>query len=416
MSLRTRNDPFLVMAGLYLTVGLLAIVGKLAVDAGLMGGLPRLRWLTIHFVTIGGLTQALFGLLPVVGAVGRTSWSISRRFRWLQWLSLNAGYPLILVGMATGESTVAVVGATLVLGALGGLLLTVTSLVGGGTDSGHFFRTAPWYLVVGILAAFGMLLNVHGPGGYFGSIEAHVHANVWGFLALVVAGVLLVALPELFGTDLRYPRLGRVTYWGLTVGAAGLVAGPWLARNELTMAGLAIYVVGTVALLANVVGTYRASSRTQPNRLALVLGAYLWLIVPVPVAPFVLLFPEAVPAAAIEQSAINGLVFGWMLQLAMAFLPLATVAITEETSNPLGGLAAASEAVGQPSWWQIGSINLGMALLWVTALPQLAGVSDLLSLTGYGLIAVAWAVFLVELWAVLTAPVTANPSHDPSLD
>jgi hypothetical protein len=182
------------------------------------------------------------------------------------------------------------------------------------------------------------------------------------------------------------------------------------------MAGLGIYVVGTVALLANVVGTYRASGRTQPNRLALVLGAYLWLIVPVPVAPFVLLFPEAVPAAAIEQSAINGLVFGWMLQLAMAFLPLATVAIADQTSNPLGGLAAASEAIGQPSWWQIGSINLGMALLWVTALPQLAGVSDPLSLTGYGLIALAWAVFLVEFWSVLTPPTTADPGHDPSLD
>jgi len=89
----------------------------------------------------------------------------------------------------------------------------------------RYFRAAPWFLVVGILAAFGMLLNVHGPGGCFGSIEAHVHANACGLLALVAAGALFRAMLSLFGAALRYPRLRGVTYWDITAGAAGLVAG-----------------------------------------------------------------------------------------------------------------------------------------------------------------------------------------------
>jgi hypothetical protein len=52
-TMQTRNNPFLLMAGLYLSVGLLVVIGKLGVEFGAIDALPRLRWLTIHFVTIG---------------------------------------------------------------------------------------------------------------------------------------------------------------------------------------------------------------------------------------------------------------------------------------------------------------------------------------------------------------------------
>lgn len=414
--MHARNNPFLLVAGLYLLVGLLAVVGRLGVELELLGALPRLRWLTIHFVTIGGLTQALFAALPTLAGARSATSPPSARNRWVQWLSLNAGYPLVLLGMATGDTTTAVVGATLVLVALGALLVTVYRVSGSGDSRTRYFRTAPWFLVVGIFAAFGMLLNVHGPGGYFGSIEAHVHANVWGFLALVAAGALLTTAPRLFGAELRYPRLCDVTYWGLAVGAAGLVAGPWLARHELTMGGLVVYVVGTVALLVNVVGTYRAGDRTRTRRLALILGAYLWLAFPVPWAPLVLLFPETVPGAAIELAAIDGLVFGWMLQLAMAFLPALTIVLRDADGAFSTQLHAASTFVGRPSWLQIASVNLGMLALWGTAMPPLGSVADSLTLVGYLLIAVAWTFLVVDLWTALasrsagTAPVGESAS------
>jgi cytochrome c oxidase cbb3-type subunit 1 len=406
--MQTRTNPFLLMAGLYLSVGLLAVVGTLGVESGALDALPRLRWLTIHFVTIGGLTQALFGALPALVRSGAATTAATTRNRWFQWVTLNAGYPLVLLGMATGDTTTALAGATLVLVALGGLVLTVFRVSLSGDHSVRFFRTAPWFLVVGILAAFGMLLNRHGPGGYFGSIEAHVHANVWGFLALVAAGALLTSIPHLFGADLRYPRLRSVTYWGITAGAAGLVAGPWLARHELTMGGLAVYVVGTVALLANVVGTYRAGDRTRTRRLALVLGAYLWLAFPVPWAPLVLLFPETVPGAAIELAAIDGLVFGWMLQLAMAFLPAVVVSLGSDSHEAVPLLDGGDETVGRPSWLQIASVNVGMLALWGTAMPSLEAVAGSLTLGGYLLIAVAWGFLVVDLWTALAFRASAT--------
>ena len=407
--MRTRTNPFHLVAALYLTVGVLAVVGRLGVDVGLVDSLPRLRWVTIHLVTIGGVTQALFGTLPALvrsrslaGEDGVGVGSERESSRWLQWLLLNAGYPLILVGMTAGSTVTAVAGATMVLGALAALVWTVTGASQQGDRIALYYRIAPWFLGVGILAAFGMLLGLHGPGGYFGSLEAHVHANVWGFLALVVAGTLLSLGPRLWGAELRYPRLRTVSLGGLAVGAGGLVAGPWLAQHALTFGGLALYVVGTVGLLANVVGTFRAGERGDPRRLALILGAYLWLVFPVPWAPFVLLLPDLLPGAAIELAAINGLVFGWMLQLAMAFLPLATVAERTDGADFVAAAAAAVDDVARPGWVQIGSVNAGMVALWLTAVPGLDPVDATLSFVGYALVALAWALFVVGLWRAIT--------------
>ncbi|WP_435348249.1 hypothetical protein [Haloarchaeobius sp. HRN-SO-5] len=415
--MKVRTDPFLLVAALYLTVGALAVVGKLAVGVELLEPLPRLRWVMIHLVTIGGLTQALFGVLPhLVGSLDSSAGRLSPRARWVQWIALNTGYPLVLFGMTTGSTLVAVAGATVVLFALALLLATVyrVSDGSGGQSLGRYYRVAPWFLVVGILAAFGMLLGIHGPGGYFGSIEAHVHANVWGFLALVVAATLLQLVPAMAGADLYASRLTRVTFWGLTVGTVGLVSGPWLAEHALTFGGLAIYVVGTVALLANVVGTRRAGGCTKDARFGHVLGAYLWLVVPVPVAPFVLLFPSVVPGRVIEMAAINGLVFGWMLQLAMAFLPVVVTAFENGDGGLVDVRAAVEASTDTASWLDVAGVNLGMVALWATAIPALSGVAGALETVGFGLFAVAWVAFVVRLWRSLVSGDAGTRGQEPT--
>ncbi|MDS0258182.1 hypothetical protein NDI56_02020 [Haloarcula sp. S1CR25-12] len=398
--MRSRTNPFVLVAGVYLTAGLVALATSIAVAAGLIDGLPRLRWVTVHLVTIGGLTQAVFGLLPSLlgGDVASTTGS-----RWTQWLFLNAGYPLVVLGMVTGSATTALAGAAGVLLALALLLATVLGTTGSG-PAAEYYRTAPWFLVAGIAAAAGLLLHRYGPGGYVGLLEAHVHANVWGLLGLVVAGALLTLLPPMLGASLRYPRLVPVTFWGLTLGALGLVAGPPLALAALTLAGLAGYLTGTVALLANVVGTARTSGWTQPSRLALVVGAYLWLVAPIPVAPFVLLAPTAVPVGAIEAAAITALVLGWMLQLAMAFLPVMVVATQRPAEESLVERTASAAARDAPSWVQVATLNVGVGLLWLRAVPQLSGSVADLTVGGSALVAVAWLLFVRSFWgSLLTA-------------
>ena len=407
-----RVDPYFLMAALYLGVGLVALLGRLGVEAGLLAGLPRPRWTTIHLVTIGGMTQALFGALPRL--VGEAGGGHVDRWPWGRWLGLNAGYPLVLIGMTTGSTLVAVTGATVVLVALAMLGVAVATARGSGPT--RAFRTAPWFLAVGILAALGILTGVHGPGGYFGSLEAHVHANVWGFLGLTAAAALALLVPGVVDEPLPHPRWRTWSFAGIAVGAAGLVAGPWLAVAPITFGGLAIYLAGTVLLLANVVGAWRAAGGFDA-RLGHVLGAYVWLLFPVPWAPFVLLAPELVAAGAIERAAIDGLVFGWMLQLAMAFLPV-VAAWTAVDGRDLAGAVA---AVGAPSRVGLVSVNAGVLALWTTAMPVLEGFDGPLALAGLALVGVAWARFVVELWGVVVdtggpgqvSVALAEDAHEP---
>jgi len=396
-----RIDPYLLMAALYLTVGVLALAGRLALEAGVVSGLPRARWTTIHLVTIGGMTQALFGALPrLVRAAGGT---LAADRPGVRWLLLNVGYPLVLVGMTAGSTLVAVAGATLVLVALGSLGIAVARA--SGPAEVVAFRTAPWFLALGILAALGILTGVHGPGGYFGSLEAHVHANVWGFLGLTAAGALSLLVPVVAGEALPRPRWRRWSFAGIAVGAAGLVAGPWLALAPVTFGGLAVYLAGTVLLLANVVGAWRAAGGFDA-RLGHVLGAYVWLLFPVPWAPFVLLAPELVAAGAIERAAIDGLVFGWMLQLAMAFLPV-VIAWTGTGDRDLAGAAA---VVGEPSRLGLVSVNAGVLALWITAMPIAERFDDPLALAGLSLVGLAWALFVVQLWGGLAGSSRSGPA------
>jgi TPP-dependent indolepyruvate ferredoxin oxidoreductase alpha subunit len=93
----------------------------------------------------------------------------------------------------------------------------------------------------------------------------------------------------------------------------------------------------------------------------------------------------------IERAAITGLVFGWMLQLAIAFLP-AAIAGTDGT--PSTGF----EVAPRPSWASVLAVNLGVAVIWATAVPGLPVASDPLLTAGYGLVALAWGHLVVLLW------------------
>ena len=388
----TRIDPFFLVAALYLAVGVAALAGRLSAEAGLVAGLPRPRWTTIHLVTIGGMTQALFGALPRLARASGAGRIEDRP--WLRWLASNAGYPLVLIGVTTASTPVAVVGAALVLVALA----TLGAAVAGARGTGPIgaFRIAPWFLAVGILVAVGILTGTHGPGGYLGSLEAHVHANVWGILGLTAAGALATLVPRVVGEPFPHPGRLSWSFAGLALGAAGLVAGPWLAVAPVTFGGLALYLAGTILLLREVVGAWRAAGGLDA-RFGHVLGAYVWLLFPVPWAPFVLLAPDLVPAGAIERAAIDGLVFGWMLQLAMAFLPV----VVSWAGTAGRGVEGAVAAVGTPARVGLVTINAGVLALWVTAMPVLEGLDGPLTVAGLALVGVAWARFVVDLWGVL---------------
>ncbi|MBI3966223.1 MAG: hypothetical protein HY329_11375, partial [Chloroflexi bacterium] len=222
------------------------------------------------------------------------------------------------------------------------------------------------------------------PGGYAGVKESHMHANVFGFVGLVAAAVLLELIPARVGRPLRFPRLVPWTSSLLTIGGVGLSAGPWLALMPLTVLGLVTYIVGSATLLANLVGTVLGYRAWTPN-LAHVLAAYVWMFVPFVVAPTVLITTGELPSGAVEAAAVTSFIGGWLLQIVIgAFLARA----------PAG---AAGTPNGEGSWFAVTVLNLGVAVTWAGAFVPTAVWAPVTAL-GYGLVVIGW---LPPLGAVL---------------
>lgn len=378
--MRVLRNPFYLMAGVYLVLAVLALAALALVTAGVMAPIPGLVWMRIHLLTIGVVVQVVLGALPSLAAARLQRQPPGRAMNSALWLLVNASIALLLYSMPLGL-------AYLSAAAAGGIFLAVVLMLAslhrrgacppvGGRAGLLLFVAGPLFFLVGIFMAVSMLLHWPAPGGFFGQLEAHVHANVWGFLALVVAGVLLECLPAAVGRPLRWPSLVPATSWLLVLGTAGLVFGPWLAVLPMTILGIVVYVTGTGLLLANLVATGVAGRRWTAN-IAHLLVAYIWMLVPAAIAPIILAITGKLPTGQVEAAAVSGLIAGWVLQVALAGLPLRLRELRQRATGWDG------------SWISLVLLNVGVLLVWIAAFISTPSVTTSLTATGYGLVAVA---------------------------
>lgn len=371
------RNPFYLMAGLYFIVDAVVVALFILITAGVLPPFAGLSWARVHLLTIGVVTQAIFGTLHQRATLRATT-PAGVGITGATWLLLNVGFAILLVSMPAGQVTIAAIGAGSIFSAVVLLITSIRRLpiapISGARSGALFYRSGPIFFLVGITMALGMLLGWSSPGGYFGLIEAHVHANVWGFLALLVAGVLIERIPAHLNTPLRFPGLVPLTAWLLIIGAIGLVVGPWAAILPLTILGIGVYVAGTALLLANLTGTVRAARGWTAN-LTHLLIAYVWMVVPAIAAPLIVLATGRLPTDRVETAAVAGLVAGWILQIVVgAFIP----GFYRTTPDP---------ARSNGSWLAVISINVGVTGLWLS--PVVADdLASLLVVIGYTLIVI----------------------------
>lgn len=74
---------------------------------------------------------------------------------------------------------------------------------------------------------------------------AHVHANLLGFVSMMIFGVAYHVIPRFTGAPLRSRRLAQIHLWVANIGLAALVGG-WLLRPTLWDFGTAALMSGAV--------------------------------------------------------------------------------------------------------------------------------------------------------------------------
>lgn len=354
-------QPYLLMSLLYLSLVVLSWLASILTGLEIIPLFGSLKWLRVHLVTLGTLSEIIFGLLPtLVASVRRQPLP---KMRWDIWLSLNAGLVLLMIGIPTITHALIVTGGTLV--GLATILLIkqlmdlrpaqVSEQVSH-SEGRKFYITALSYLVLGGLVGTGLWLGWSEVLHIYAPIEVHVHTNLWGFTALILAGLLVDLYPSFAKRPLAWPRTIPWIYGAMTLGALGLIIGPWLNINWFSLTGLILHTLGSMLLLVIVIKPLLGDRRAWTPGTLHMLTAYVWFFLPVVVAPMIVARATDFPVEEVAGSGGPILVFGWILQFGYALVPyLFTRFFEPDKPARLGG-----------TWLSLTTIHVGSILFWIS--------------------------------------------------
>ena len=211
--------------------------------------------------------------------------------RWDIWLTLNVGFVTLVSGFSGMNQPMIFTGGTLIFISATLLLIQLWNVRGGDApESLKFYITGTFYLLVGIIIGTGIFLNWSTALYIKVPLEAHIHANSWGFMSLVFAGLLVDFVPMITGRPLSTTKNISLIYWGMTLGAFGLVLGPWLGGSlPPTIAGLILHLSSTIWLMVMTIQAFKASGKLNSPGAWHLVSSYAWIAAPILVAPFILL-------------------------------------------------------------------------------------------------------------------------------
>jgi hypothetical protein len=346
--------PYLLTTLLYTLLAVLAAADASLVSLKIISAFPALSWVRVHFITLGIISQVVFGLLPYLIA------SLSKKqrpaIRWDIWLTLNVGFIALISGFSGMNHPIIFTGGALVFISAVLLLIQLWNMRSGDApESLKFYITGLFYLLVGIMIGTGIFLNWSKVLHIKIPVETHIHANSWGFMSLVFAGLLVDFIPMITGRPLSTTKNISRIYWGMTLGAFGLVLGPWLGGSKPPLlSGLVLHVGSTIWMLVMSIQALKASGKlNSPGGWHLV-SAYVWIIAPIMAAPLIML--GVVPAGPIESTAPQALIYGWVLQYGISLIPYIARRFFLKEENPqLGG-----------SWVSVAAATIGSVLVWVS--------------------------------------------------
>lgn len=386
-------NPFFLLTILFASLAALAALDASLASYGWVTWFNGLRWLRVHFITLGMLTEAIFGLLPIL--IASRVKQPQPKARWDIWLALNAGLLTLLIGIPLVNGALIFVGGTLVFIAASLLIMHLNDLRGAAESakpSLKFYIAGLIFLLLGIIVGTGLWIGWSSILQIAVPIEVHIHANNWGFMSLLFAGLLIDLYPSFAKRSLAWERSLTPIFWMMTLGALLLVLGPWFKNELFSVPGILLHLSATLWLVLNVIKPYFGEK--FPVGVAHLASSYVWIALPVLVAPLILLKVPGFPGAGIEANAPQALIYGWVLQFAYALIPylFARFFLPKEESK-LGG-----------NWFSLIAVHLGGAFLWASIFVK--EYQAILHGTAYALWLVSMLPILIDLWRIMSAGLT----------
>lgn len=239
------------------------------------------------------------------------------------------------------------------------------------------------------------------------AVNAHGHAQIFGWVGLFVMGFSLQAFPRFWHTRLAVPRLAAVTFavmlLGIVIRTAGMAGGAAEWAIPAAMAGGALEIAAILIFVAQLVVTFRRSGAALEPYIGFVLVGMFWFIVQAVMSvwhtwatmtaasPGQLLWYVSTYQAPLRDLQVHGLALFMILGVSMRMLP-ALLGLPE--IGPRRGwiaLAMVTAAV-------VGECLVFVVYRWTQlhAVAALLMIPWLLLVAGIGLVVLPW-----KLWRPL---------------
>jgi hypothetical protein len=387
-------NPYLITSILFLLLAGLGALDSSLFSFEILPWFNGLRWLSVHLITLGALGEAIFGFLPVV--VARHSGRQKPPIRWDIWLAFTAGLLTLMVGVPLMNYILIITGGTLIFVAALLLMRVIAALAPARTSEQrpagkNFYLAGLGYLLLGVIVGSGLWFGWGSALGIATPVEVHIHANTWGFMSLVFAGLAVDLFQRWTGRPLAWPGSIRPIFWLMTLGALGAVLGPWLAVAPLTAAGILLQQAGTVWLLLNMILPLPGTQVMRRPGIWHIITSYFWQFAIVLSAPLIFVLLPNFSTVGVEQTAPQVLIYAWMLQYGYALLPyLLRRAVSPQQESELGG-----------SWFSLAAAHAGGLFLGASIL--IPNSSALLLGTAYLLWFLSFIPIARQLWLLLRA-------------
>jgi hypothetical protein len=271
--------------------------------------LPQSRWLLIHLLLLGAVTNAIVvWSAHFAAAILRSPAAAGRRGEAGRLAVLNLGVLGVLAGGSAGPAWLGAVGAGAVFGSVAAHLYALAirlrrALPARFAVTVHYYLAAGLALLAGIPAGAWMLLIDDDQRPRL--LLFHAHVNLLGWVTLTVLGTLLTLWPTVLRTRM-VAGAGRATTRALPLCVAGLAClsvGTLAWWPVLAATGLALF--GAAAILVVIPAAVTARTRPPASFAAWSIAAGAgWLLVALAWDAIALLTAPSALAAADRFDAI----------------------------------------------------------------------------------------------------------------
>lgn len=274
------------------------------------------RWLGLHLIFIGGLSQLILGASQFFAGAFLATDPPPRGLIRAQFVTWNVGAIYIAAAVPWSVEPFVLAGAVLLLVSLGlyagGFAAMRRRALNVAPWASRWYVTAAAFLAVGIVA--GLALANGYRWGYGDLLGAHMAINLGGWLGASIVGTLHTFYPSLTRTQLQLPRLQAPTYATWCGGVVGLALGYGLAVDALAIAGWILLCAASVLLAVNVRAAVAAagSPLSLPARLVGVAQCFLVAGVVVATAAVIGGDPTRALIGSTRGAVATLLVVGWI--------------------------------------------------------------------------------------------------------